>query len=67
MKNLTDFMVDITKNEEMGKELMTKLNASDHSDLTKWFKTKGYEVNEAECKKLVANKEQIKNSRVGLY
>ena len=66
MKNFTDLMVEIAKDENLAKECFAKLNETDHSGLSNWLKSKGYDVDENECKKLVDNKDNIKSSRVGL-
>lgn len=68
MKTITDFLVDIAKNEELAKESLAKLGEATHADLSKWFKDKGYDIDENESKKLVENKDDIKSSeRVGVY
>ena len=67
MKNFTDFMVDAAQNPELGKEAMSKLNEADHTSLVTWLKEKGYDVDEADCKKLYDNKDPIeKGTSVGL-
>jgi hypothetical protein len=68
MKNFTDFMIDITKDAELGKECVNKLHEGDHIELSAWLKGKGYAVDENECKKLHDNKDDIKkSSAVGVY
>lgn len=67
MKTLADFLVDITKDDELAKESLAKFNETDHSGLSQWFKEKGYDIDENECKKLVDNKDDFKSSdRVGI-
>jgi len=68
MKNFTDFMIDVSKDDKLGKECVDKLHQGNHADLSKWLKSKGYDVDEHECKKLHDNKDNIKkSSAVGFY
>jgi len=68
MKNFIDLMIDVAKDEGLGKECISKLHESDHTELSAWLKGKGYEVGEEECKKLQENKGDIKKlSALGYY
>ena len=67
MKNFVDFIVDAAKDSELGKELVQHVAESDHSTIAGWFKDKGYNVQEEECKKLKDNKDDLKNHNLGIF
>ena len=65
MKNFVDFIVDAAKNSELGKEFAKHAEESDHSTMSKWFKEKGYDIDEERCKKIKDNKDDLKNANLG--
>lgn len=67
MKNFIDFIVDATKDSELGKELAKHVSDSNHETIADWFKGKGYDVHKDECKKLTDNKDGLKNANLGYY
>jgi hypothetical protein len=62
MKTFVDFITDLAKDNNLITETMEKLHKLDHSELSSWFKEKGYNVSEAESKQLKDNKDSIKSS-----
>lgn len=62
MKNITDLMVNMAKDPELGKEFIKRLHEGNPADLAKWLKSEGYDVEESECKKFHENKDNIKKS-----
>ncbi|MDA3851079.1 MAG: hypothetical protein PF447_07370 [Spirochaetaceae bacterium] len=67
MKRFIDLVTDVTKDKGLFTEVTTKLNSLSHTELSAWFKEKGYDVNEEDSKKLVENKDHVKSStEVGL-
>ena len=67
MKNFVDLTIDVAKDENLAKECMDKLNESDPSQLSAWFKSKDYNIDENECQKLVDNKDKFGQSNEGVY
>jgi len=66
MKNFVDFVVDAAKDSDLVKELTKYLDDADHKAMSNWFKDKGYEVHEEECKKILNNKDDFKNQSLGI-
>ncbi|QEN04401.1 hypothetical protein EW093_06720 [Thiospirochaeta perfilievii] len=66
MKNFIDFVVDSAKESTLAEELKTHIEGSDHKTISSWLSSKGYDVHEDDVKKMVDNKEEIKNSNLGL-
>ncbi|MCB1194313.1 MAG: hypothetical protein KDK90_28020 [Leptospiraceae bacterium] len=58
-----DFIIETTKNPALGKESFEKIRTLSASELSIWFKEKGYEVSEADCQKLIANKDSFESAK----
>lgn len=65
MKNFIDFVVDAAKDAELGKEFAKHVEGSDHKTMSAWLSKKGYHVHADECKKIVENKDDLKNNTLG--
>ncbi|MBN2656409.1 MAG: hypothetical protein JXR86_05055 [Spirochaetales bacterium] len=67
MKNFIDFVIEAAKDSKLAQELEKHIVDSDHGTIAEWFRSKGYDVHEDECKKLKDNKDDLKNINVGYY
>lgn len=54
-----DFIADASQKHELGKEFLTTLKDASVEQLRDWLKSKGYDVSESDCKKLIDNRANI--------
>ena len=52
MANFIDFVVEVSKNNNLGIEINEMLQKSTPQELTEWFKTNGFTISEHPLKKL---------------
>lgn len=65
MKNFIDFIIDQSKDPNLGKEASDALvSASDAKSLSDWFSKKGYSVTPEESQKLIDNKAGLSQEQV---
>ncbi|MBB6482414.1 hypothetical protein HNR50_004113 [Spirochaeta isovalerica] len=67
MKNFIDFIIDAAKDSKLSDEFSSHVNESSHQTISSWFKEKGYDVHENECKKIIDNKDSLSSKNLGLY
>ena len=59
-KKLVDFLIEITKNKKLGKDVLDYLQIeNDPKKLENWFKEKGYQIEEDECIIIMKHKDDL--------
>lgn len=66
MKTLVDFIIEMPADPTLAEEAKKAVvDAASADDLKKWFSSKGYEVAENECIRLIENKVKLEQAKIG--